>query len=413
MIRILFFLGIVLTLDFYALQSIRSVSKNTWLTVLYVLCSLFVLGNIIYQAMSLNRSSGVNHGFYTAFALFVLFYVPKFILIAAMFGEDVFRLFEGIYNTAFSKANTGDAFFKARRAFIGKLALGVSAIPFLSILYGITKGKYNYKVLKYTLFYDDLPQEFDGYKVTQISDIHSGSFDEKAKIEYAVDLINEQASDVIMFTGDLVNNKTSEMLPWKSIFSKLSAKDGVFSVLGNHDYGDYLRWPSEEAKTKNFQDMLTLQKDLGFQLLLNESKFIEKDGARLAVIGVENWGKGFKQKGDLKKATSQISKDDFKILLSHDPSHWQYEVIDDKLHYQLTLSGHTHGMQFGIEIPGVIKWSPIKWRYKYWAGLYQNAGQYLNVNRGFGFLAFPGRVGIWPEITVITLKKGKKPLNNL
>ena len=385
MIRILFFLGIVLTLDFYALQSIRSVSKNTWLTVLYVLCSLFVLGNIIYQAMSLNRSSGVNHGFYTAFALFVLFYVPKFILIAAMFGEDVFRLFEGIYNTAFSKSNTGDAFFKARRAFIGKLALGVSAIPFLSILYGITKGKYNYKVLKYTLFYDDLPQEFDGYKVTQISDIHSGSFDEKAKIEYAVDLINEQASDVIMFTGDLVNSKTSEMLPWTS----------------------------EEAKTKNFQDMLTLQKDLGFQLLLNESKFIEKDGARLAVIGVENWGKGFKQKGDLKKATSQISKDDFKILLSHDPSHWQYEVIDDKLHYQLTLSGHTHGMQFGIEIPGVIKWSPIKWRYKYWAGLYQNAGQYLNVNRGFGFLAFPGRVGIWPEITVITLKKGKKPLNNL
>ena len=413
MVRILIFVGIVLTLDFYALQSIRSVSKNTWLTVLYVLCSLFVLGNIIYQAMSLNRSSGVNHGFYTAFALFVLFYVPKFILIAAMFGEDVFRLFEGIYNTAFSKANTGDAFFKARRAFIGKLALGVAAIPFLSILYGITKGKYNYKVLKYTLFYDDLPQEFDGYKVTQISDIHSGSFDEKAKIEYAVDLINEQASDVIMFTGDLVNSKTSEMLPWKSVFSKLSAKDGVFSVLGNHDYGDYLRWPSEEAKIKNFQDMLTLQKDMGFQLLLNESKFIEKDGARLAVIGVENWGKGFKQKGDLKKATSQISKDDFKILLSHDPSHWQYEVIDDKLHYQLTLSGHTHGMQFGIEIPGVFKWSPIKWRYKYWAGLYQNAGQFLNVNRGFGFLAFPGRVGIWPEITVITLKKGKKPLNNL
>ena len=413
MVRILIFVGIVLTLDFYALQSIRSVSKNTWLTVLYVLCSLFVLGNIIYQAMSLNRSSGVNHGFYTAFALFVLFYVPKFILIAAMFGEDVFRLFEGIYNTAFSKANTGDAFFKARRAFIGKLALGVAAIPFLSILYGITKGKYNYKVLKYTLFYDDLPQEFDGYKVTQISDIHSGSFDEKAKIEYAVDLINEQASDVIMFTGDLVNSKTSEMLPWKSVFSKLSAKDGVFSVLGNHDYGDYLRWPSEEAKIKNFQDMLTLQKEMGFQLLLNESKFIEKDGARLAVIGVENWGKGFKQKGDLKKATSQISKDDFKILLSHDPSHWQYEVIDDKLHYQLTLSGHTHGMQFGIEIPGVFKWSPIKWRYKYWAGLYQNAGQFLNVNRGFGFLAFPGRVGIWPEITVITLKKGKKPLNNL
>ena len=298
--------------------------------------------------------------------------------------------------------------FSGRRKFIGQLALGMAAIPFLSILYGITKGKYNYKVLKYTLFFEDLPSEFDGYKITQISDIHSGSFDEKEKIEYAVDLINEQASDVIMFTGDLVNSKTSEMIPWKATFSKLYAKDGVFSVLGNHDYGDYMRWPSKEDKAKNFQDMLKLQDEMGFQLLLNASKFIEKNGQRIAVVGVENWGKGFKQKGDLKKATSEINPNDFKILLSHDPSHWEYEVIKDKLHYHLTLSGHTHGMQFGIEIPGVFKWSPIKWRYKYWAGLYQQAGQYLNVNRGFGFLAFPGRVGIWPEITVITLRKGKK-----
>ena len=324
-----------------------------------------------------------------------------------MFGEDIFRIFEGIYNSIMSNRNTGGTIFSSRRKFVGQLALGLASIPFLSILYGITKGKYNYKVLNYTLFFEDLPPAFDNYKITQISDIHSGSFDSRLKVEYAVDLVNAQASDAIMFTGDLVNSKTSEMLPWKSIFSKLKAKDGVFSVLGNHDYGDYTRWPSDPAKRKTFDEMLDLQREMGFQLLLDEAMYIEKNGARLAIIGVENWGKGFKQKGDLKRATSKINPIDFKILLSHDPSHWEYEVVDDKLHYQLTLSGHTHGMQFGIEIPGLVKWSPIKWRYKYWAGLYENEGQVLNVNRGFGYLAFPGRVGIWPEITVITLKKGK------
>ena len=401
------FIGIALALDFYALQSFRSVTKNPWVTIAYTVCSLGVLGIIVYQSLNFNRVSGLSAGFYNAFALFVLFYVPKFVLVATMFGEDVFRIFEGIYNSITSNRNTGGTIFSSRRKFVGQLALGLASIPFLSILYGITKGKYNYKVLKYTLFFEDLPPAFDNYKITQISDIHSGSFDNRSKVEYAVDLVNAQASDAIMFTGDLVNSKTSEMLPWKSIFSKLKAKDGVFSVLGNHDYGDYTRWPSEQAKRKNFDEMLDLQREMGFQLLLDEARYIEKNGARLAIIGVENWGKGFKQKGDLKRATSKINPQDFKILLSHDPSHWEYEVVDDKLHYQLTLSGHTHGMQFGIEIPGLVKWSPIKWRYKYWAGLYENEGQVLNVNRGFGYLAFPGRVGIWPEITVITLKKGK------
>jgi predicted MPP superfamily phosphohydrolase len=322
-----------------------------------------------------------------------------------MFGEDIFRLFEAAVNYFVSKSDESSALFSSRRKFIGQLALGIAAIPFISILYGITKGKYNFKVLKYTLEFDDLPAAFDGYQVTQISDIHSGSFDNKEKINYAVNLVNEQASDVIMFTGDMVNSKSKEMRPWKSTFSKLKAKDGIFSILGNHDYGDYTRWPSDEAKAENFQELLDIQQEMGFDLLRNESRFIEKDGARLAIIGVENWGKGFKQKGDLTLASSKVDANDFKILLSHDPSHWQYEVVKDPNHYHLTLSGHTHGMQFGIEIPGLIKWSPIKWRYKYWAGIYEKAGQYINVNRGFGFLAFPGRVGIWPEISVITLKK--------
>lgn len=405
MVRLIIFIIFVLALDFYALQSFRSVVRNPWVTYGYIAISIVVFGNLIYQGYTLDRSSGINSGFYLAFAVFVLVYVPKLVLLVFMFGEDIFRLFEAAVNYFVSKSNESSALFSSRRKFIGQLALGIAAIPFISILYGITKGKYNFKVLKYTLEFDDLPAAFDGYQVTQISDIHSGSFDNKEKINYAVNLVNEQASDVIMFTGDMVNSKSKEMRPWKSTFSKLKAKDGIFSILGNHDYGDYTRWPSDEAKAENFQELLDIQQEMGFDLLRNESRFIEKDGARLAIIGVENWGKGFKQKGDLTLASSKVEPNDFKILLSHDPSHWQYEVVKDPNHYHLTLSGHTHGMQFGIEIPGLIKWSPIKWRYKYWAGIYEKAGQYINVNRGFGFLAFPGRVGIWPEISVITLKK--------
>jgi predicted MPP superfamily phosphohydrolase len=206
----------------------------------------------------------------------------------------------------------------------------------------------------------------------------------------------------------MVNNKATEMIPWKDTFSRLKAKDGKFSILGNHDYGDYVDWNSSAEKVKNLEDLKDIQKEIGFDLLLNEHRYLEKNGEKIAIVGVENWGKGFKQKGDLKKASSQISSDDFKILMTHDPSHWDAEVVNDDYHYHLTLSGHTHGMQFGIEIPGWIKWSPAKWRYNQWAGIYETLGQYINVNRGFGFLAYPGRVGIWPEITVIELKKGTK-----
>ena len=177
-------------------------------------------------------------------------------------------------------------------------------------------------------------------------------------------------------------------------------------MLGNHDYGDYVDWETEEAKRNNLSDLKNLQKEMGFDLLLNDSRYLQKGEDRIALIGVENWGRGgFKKAGDLKKAVYNINKDDFKILMSHDPSHWEDEVLNDDYHYHFTLSGHTHGMQFGIEIPGWIKWSPVKWRYKYWAGVYKEMGQIINVNRGFGFLGYPGRVGIWPEITVITLKK--------
>ena len=293
-----------------------------------------------------------------------------------------------------------------RRRFLSLIAVGIAAIPFGALLYGMYKGKYNFKVLKYDLAFDDLPDGFDGYRITQISDIHSGSFDNRKMIEYGVDLINAQKGDVLLFTGDMVNNMTSEMLPWADLFSTLEAKDGKFSVLGNHDYGDYIPWETEKAKQQNLEDLKNLQRQMGFDLLLNEHRYLQRGEDKIALIGVENWGKGgFKKAGDLKKAASQINADDFKILMSHDPSHWEMEVINDAYHYHLTLSGHTHGMQFGIEIPGWIKWSPVKWRYPYWAGIYKQMGQFINVNRGFGFLGYPGRVGIWPEITVITLRK--------
>ena len=231
MIRLIIFIILVLALDFYALQSFRSVVKTPLVTYGYIAISIAVFGNLIYQGYTFDRSSGVNSGFYFAFAVFVLVYVPKLVLLVFMFGEDVFRLFEAGVNYFVSKSDESSALFSSRRKFIGQLALGIAAIPFVSILYGITKGKYNFKVLKYTLEFDDLPAAFDGYQLTQISDLHSGSFDSKSKIEYAVNLVNEQASDVIMFTGDMVNSKSKEMRPWKSTFSKLKAKDGIFSVL--------------------------------------------------------------------------------------------------------------------------------------------------------------------------------------
>lgn len=407
MLRWIIFLTIFIILDFYAFQSVKTTTKNNWIYSLYLLISLLVLGNFIYNFYGFNRRDGFNHAHAFAIGFLIALVVPKIVLLLSMFAEDVFRIPQAIYHYFTKEEAVKGTHLPSRRQFISNIALGIAAIPLASIIYGMYKGKYNFKVLKYTLTFEDLPTAFDGYKITQLSDIHSGSFNDIEKVKYAVNLINEQESDVILFTGDMVNNKADEMLPFLNVFDKLSAKDGKFSILGNHDYGDYASWPSEAAKQKNLEDLKTNQKQIGFDLLLNEHRYLEKDGEKIALIGVENWGTGgFKQAGDLKKASQHIKATDFKVLMSHDPSHWEKKVIQDDYHYHLTLSGHTHGMQFGIEIPGWLKWSPVKWRYKYWAGIYKEVGQYINVNRGFGYLAFPGRVGIWPEITVIELKKG-------
>jgi predicted MPP superfamily phosphohydrolase len=341
-----------------------------------------------------------------AIGFFISLFVFQAVITLVLVTEDIFRIPQGVYSYL-TKLPGQVQFVPSRRSIISKIALGLAAIPLTSLLYGMYKGKYNFKVLAYELEYDDLPDAFDGFTITQISDIHSGSFDNVKMVNYGIDLINKQQSDVILFTGDLVNNKTSEVLPWIPYFGKINAPYGVYSVLGNHDYGDYTRWETPEEKTQNIEALYRAQKEMGWDLLLNESRIIEKEGQRLAIVGVENWGSGFKQAGDLDKALENVAAEDFKVLLSHDPSHWEAKVLPHPYTVHLTLSGHTHGMQFGIEIPGWIKWSPVKWRYKQWAGIYEQAKQRLNVNRGFGYLAYPGRVGIWPEISVITLKKAK------
>lgn len=403
------FIVFYILIDIYAFQAIKTLSNSNWIYFGYLILSLLVLGNFIFQWSQASPEGQFAGGRGYSMGLVLAFLIGKLILTLFMFGEDISRFLIAGYQSLVPPSRSSFS-LSSRRLFLSQIALGIAAIPFASLLYGMYQGKYNYKVLKYSLYFEDLPDAFNGYRITQISDIHSGSFDNKEKIEYAVDLINEQESDAILFTGDLVNNLAVEMDPWISVFSKIEAKDGVFSILGNHDYGDYVAWESDKARLDNVQALKNVHSKMGWDLLLNEHRFIQKRGQRIALVGVENWGSGgFKKSGDLDLAGKGLSPEEFKILLSHDPSYWQEKIKSDPNNYQLTLSGHTHGMQFGIEIPGWFKWSPVQYRYENWAGIYEEFGRYINVNRGFGYLAYPGRVGIWPEISVIELRKGTKP----
>ncbi len=391
----------------YAFQAVRTLTQQKSIWMVYGFLVLVIFGNMLYQSLTFDRTTGMQVGMMYGIGFFISLFVFQLVLILFLLFEDIVRIPITIYNF-FTKTQSDLGYLPGRRKLLSQIALGLAAVPLVSLLYGMYRGRYNYKVLHYALEYDDLPEAFDGFTMTQISDIHSGSFDNAEKVHYGVDLINEQKSDVIFFTGDLVNNKCDEVLPWVTTFSQLKATHGVYSVLGNHDYGDYADWENDAAKGENMERLYATQKKMGWDLLRNEARWIEKDGQKIAVVGVENWGKGgFKKAGDLNQALSGVAPEDFKILLSHDPSHWEAEVLPHPAPVQLTLSGHTHGMQFGIEIPGWFKWSPVQWRYKQWAGIYGTEQQRLNVNRGFGFLAYPGRVGMWPEITVITLKRTK------
>lgn len=336
---------------------------------------------------------------------FFTFLITKLFLIFIFLAEDIYRIFHILFLTIKKLIFKPDHKIVApgRRKFIRQAGLTLAALPFSSLLYGIVKGKYNFKVRKLKLNFSNLPKSFDGFKIVQISDVHLGSFDSIEAIEDAVQMINRQDADVILFTGDLVNNDSREAIPFISELKKLKAKRGVYSILGNHDYGDYKTWNSEEEKEENNQLLHDFQDQMNFKLLKNENVIFEKDGESIGLYGVENWGhKPFPQRADLDKAIQGAEEVPFKILMTHDPTHWVKKVIPYPTLFDITFSGHTHGMQMGIDIPG-FKWSPVKYIYPYWAGLYKESEKYLYVNRGFGFVAFPGRAGIWPEITVVEL----------
>lgn len=331
-------------------------------------------------------------------------FITKLVFASFMLFSDVIRL--GFYakDWILNRHDTLE-YSQGRRKFITQIGLAIAAIPFASFFYGITKGKYNFEIKKLALTFNDLPSPFHKLKIVQISDIHAGSFDDADEVKRGVEMVNNLNPDIILFTGDLVNNRAEEIVPYVDIFSQLSAKYGKFSVLGNHDYGDYMPYQNEDDRNKNLASLFDFHKKIGFDLLNNDNRKIDIDGRSIVIAGVENWGlPPFPQHGNLSKAFANVSDEDFVLLMSHDPSHWDEEILPHKKHVHLTLSGHTHGMQFGIDIPG-IKWSPVKYRYPRWAGLYSENNQHLYVNKGFGFLGFPGRVGMWPEITCIELNQ--------
>lgn len=405
--RLFIFFIIIAIIELYAFQAVKTITKIKWVQIAYLILSIVAVVFIFYQFTKFDRKVGQTPMTMFTLGLLLLVLIPKLLIGFFMALEDVIRLLIGTRNY-FANYDNEASFLPERRQFVSRIALGVAAVPFLSLLYGMTIGKYNFKVIKQTLFFPDLPDEFDGFKVTQISDIHSGSFDNAEKIAYAVNLINEQNSDLLLFTGDIVNTHATEMNPWLETFNKIQKHEfGKFSILGNHDYGVYIDWKNENEKEENFEAIKDIHRQIDFKLLMNENVKIKKGNDEIAIVGVENWGKHFGEKGDINLASDNLKKEDFKILMSHDPSHWEYVVKNHDKHFQLTLSGHTHGFQFGIEIPGFLKWSPVEYVYKQWAGLYENVGRYIYVNRGLGFHAYPGRVGIMPEITVIELKKGQ------
>jgi uncharacterized protein len=405
--RLLVLIVILLFLELYAYQVIKTLVKLKWALVTYLTCSALILVFLVYSFSTFDRSVGQTKQTLLTMGVLLLVYLPKIVMTVFLLGEDLFRV--GSASVDYLVGTKKEGFLASRRKFVSQIGLGLAAVPFFSLIYGITIGRYNYKVIRQQIFFPDLPDAFDGFTITQISDVHSGSFDDSEKINYAIDLVNEQNSDMLLFTGDIVNTHAREMYPWLETFKRIKKHEyGKFSVLGNHDYGEYVTWPTQDDKDENFKAIKDLHEEIGFKLMLNEHAYIQKGDDKIAVIGVENWGHNFKKVGDINKASISVNKEDFKILMSHDPSHWDYEIKNHEKNFQLTFSGHTHGMQFGIEIPGYFKWSLAQYVYTQWAGLYENLGRYIYVNRGFGFHAYPGRVGIMPEITVVQLKKAKK-----
>lgn len=411
------FLIILLLIDIYAFQAFRFAVKGfspktiRWVKYIYWLISCFCFGIIAFTQFTDWHSWNKYLRTY-GLAMLIVFIFPKIILAFFVLVDDAVRLLRWLSIKISSWFKTPEQIkaihpdkTMSRSGFIIKAGLIIASIPFFSMIYGMAFNAYNYKIRRVKLILPDLPVSFDGFKIVQVSDIHTGSFLSTDPLARAVDIINELKADVVFFTGDLVNYNHMEALNHVDTLKKIEAKHGVFSIFGNHDYGDYYKWDNPAEKENDILELKNIHGQAGWKLLWDEHHDIEQNGEKITVIGVQNCSAhGFSNYGSLEKATKDITYSPVNILLSHDPSHWRKEVINNYPNINLTLSGHTHGMQFGVEIPG-FKWSPVQYLYKEWAGMYQEKNQYLYVNRGLGFIGYPGRVGILPEITLIELRK--------
>lgn len=393
-------------LEIYAYQATKVLLKNSspvwqkWVPRLYLGQAIFMLVLLI-TLFFVQRGTQV---FIFGVAILFMASLGKLLAVVILLADDIRRVIKWFFQgrkRSYEKAKvSGHAM--PRSKFLAKSAVALAFLPVAAMSFGIINGAYDYRIRRRKVFMPHLPKGMEGLKVAQLSDIHSGSFFDKKAVAGGIDLLMNEKPDAIFFTGDLVNNETKEVRDYQDVFSKLKADLGVYSTLGNHDYGDYKNWNSQAAKRQNLADMIKVHQQMGWRLLMNENENIRLGNDQLAIIGVENWGAGrFAKYGNLERAV-QGAEGDVKILLSHDPSHWDAQVRSMQPDIDLTLSGHTHGMQLGVEI-GDWRWSPSQYIYKQWADLYRQNDQYLYVNRGFGFLGFPGRIGILPEITILEL----------
>ncbi len=402
---------IMLLLDLYVFQAVKTVTQSsqertkTLVYIMYWVISGITLAALIsFPYIQMLQTSKIFRNY--VFAILVGLFFAKIVGSLFFLTDDLRRA--SLFLLAKILPDTGARFMGEgnsipRSTFLSWLGLGMGGGLFGTLMYGFS-NKYNYQVKNIRIPFNNLPKSFHGLKIVHISDIHSGSFQNKEAVNHGVNMILQQNADLILFTGDLVNDRADEMMDYMDVFNRLSAPLGVYSSLGNHDYGDYISWPSPQAKQENLERLKQVHGQLGWRLLMNEHVLLEKEEEKIAILGIENWGaKGrFPKYGKMHEAYPGTENIPFKILLSHDPSHWDAEIKPRYSDIDLMLSGHTHGMQFGLENP-YFKWSPVQWMYRQWAGLYEEGGQKLYVNRGYGFIGYPGRVGILPEITVLEL----------
>ncbi len=405
--RLIIFLSVIFLLNLYVFSGYKVLIQNFEnRTALFLKIAYWLVVALSYAAIAYSvthfRITPVSFLTKMALSFFFILFILQLIWAVFLAIDDIVRLLQWIFSlfsSSGSETNTGGI---SRKSFIVKTGAFAASTFGAAMTYGVVKGSHRYRVINQKLEIEGLSDQWKGLKIVQISDIHSGSFWSKDAVQKGVEMIVEQNADLVFFTGDIVNNEASEMDEYIDLFSQIKAPMGVFSILGNHDYGEYSMGFKKSDLPENIKAVAEVHKKLGWKLLLNEHEVLEKEGEKLAIVGVENWGHRFVKYGDLSKAIKNVDENIPTFLLSHDPSHWRGEVLTDFPQVDAMFSGHTHGMQFGIETAG-FKWSPVKYLYPEWAGLYEEGKQKLYVNRGFGYLGFPGRLGIWPEITVFEL----------